>query len=423
MQHFTTPNTVNSLVENRFPRETCDGLESVVIDRRQLAQRVSQEFLKHGESRPMQFDAERFVIKIGESRSGSVVINLHNLYNEIENSPAEHHDEIITHYVKGWIAPRDIPNDYSVAQPRLGVSVQYAGVVEQFPEWVHRDLASDLCVLLVDDDGDTLAYVLEESVRKWQVSLEACIGDAIRNLKKSPWPLEQIGHMFYSRAHDSYDAARILLPEVIRQLPLKGEPVVLLPDRECLVITGSDDVDGLTQLAAMGHVRFEEASRHISAVPLILKDGAWKAFVPPEPTRATFAHLARLYDVIHHGAHTSLLREKYKAQTQDVYLAEIRVFKTADERYETFTCLPSNGPTLLPKADRVVLYDLQAGAVQVTAWADLFRVLGGEMSRVGQHPVRYHVARFPSLAERQQMGGTTQRMDAHLPTRLRMRPR
>lgn len=395
-----------------------------MIDRKQFAQRVIREFRKCGETRPMLFDAEKFAITIGEPGADNALIaNLHNIYSACNNAPVEHHEAMIAHHTKIMVKRRDTPKDYSAAQSRLGVSIKHAGEVEQIPGWVHRHLASDISMVLVDDDGDSLASVLEASCHNWKVDPEACIAQGIRNLMKLPWPLVQIGQMFRSRADDSYDAARILLQEHIRQIPVKGDPVALVPDRECLVITGSEDIDGLKQLAATGHVRFEEASRHISGVPLILRDGGWQTFDPPGEARATFEHLAKLFDAIHYGQQTSFLREQNSADGKDVFVPDIRVFKTGAERYETFACFPSNGPILLPKVDRVALCDLQTGAIQVTSWDDLSRVFAGQMAPMTLHPVRYRVARFPSAAERQEMGGTIQEMNAHPTFRSRMRPR
>lgn len=394
------------------------------MDPGQLAQRVIQGLRNGGEIRPMHFDEKQFSILIGEVGSDSAVIaNLQHVYHDCENSPIQHHEEIIARYVNGWTKERDIPKDYAVAQPRLGVSIQHSGFFERYPGWIQWDLTSELSAGLVDDDGDTLSYVPQTFLSDWRVSQEACMRDALRNLGKSAWVLEQIGHVFRSRAHDSYDAARLFFHDAFRALPLNGDPVVLVPDRDCLVVTGSDDADGLKQIAATGHVRIEEASRLISGTPLILRGKTWEEFHPPEQTRVAFAHLARLYDAINYGTQTSFLREQNEGHSNNLLVAEVQVFKTGPDRYETFTCLPSVGQTLLPKADQVVLYDLQMETTQVTPWANLFRVLGSKMIPAQQHPVRYRVESFPSPAERLEMGGTPQRMEANPPLRLRPRLR
>ena len=395
-----------------------------VMDPGQLAQRVIQGLRNNGETRPMHFDEDKFAILIGEVGSDSAAIaNLQHIYHDCDNAPIEHHEEIIARYVNGWNKERDIPKDYPVAQPRLGVSIQHSGFFERYPGWIQWDLTSDLSAGLVDDDGDTLSYVPQALLSDWRVSREACMRDALRNLGKSAWTLEQIGHVFRSRAHDSYDAARLLFHDAFRALPLNGDPVVLVPDRDCLVVTGSDDADGLKQIAATGHVRIEEASRLISGTPLILRGNTWEEFHPPDQTRVAFAHLARLYDAINYGTQTSFLRGQNGAHGDNLLVAEVQVFKTGPDRYETFTCLPSFGQTLLPKVDQVVLYDVQMETTQMTPWANLFRVLGSKMTPAQRHPVRYRVESFPSPAERLEMGGTPQRMEADPPLRLRPRLR
>lgn len=389
----------------------------------QFAQRVIRGLRNRGETRPIYFDEGRFALVFGEKGSENVwTADLKGIYKEFENTPDERHESIISHYAKVWMKERIVPKDYAVVRPRLGVSIRDSGHFEQHPGWVHWNLTSELSVSLVDDVGPALYDIAETSLSDWQVDKDACRQDALGNLRKSAWYLEKIGHVFRSRSNDSYDAARILFHEVIRTLPLKGAPVVLVPDRDCLVIAGADDVEGLSQLAATGHVRIEEGVRLISGTPWILRGSNWEEFESPDQTRAAFAHLTRLFDAINYGKQTRFLREQGEHR-DDVFVADVEVFKTGPDRYETFSCLPSVGQTLLPRVDNVVLYDQQAETSQVTPWDDLFRVLVGRMLPVQRHPVRYRVESFPTLTERQRMGGTPRRLGESLASRLRSRPR
>jgi hypothetical protein len=386
-----------------------------VIDPGQFGQRIMQALRSRGETRPLHFDEERFSILIGEVGSNSVLlVSLRDVCSDCEKVAAEHQEQVIARYIKVWGKGLNAPKDYALAQPRLGVSLRHSGFFERHPWLIHRELTNELSVALVDDDGDALYDLRETSLADWQVTLDVCMADALRNLAKSPWILEQVGHIWRSCALDSYDAARILLHPAIGQLEVKGSPVVLVPDRDCLVVTGSDDIDGLRQIAATGHVRIEEASRLISGTPLVLRGSTWEEFEPPAQARAAFAHLSRVYDELNYREQTSFLRAQSAGPSSTLFVAEVQVFQTGPDKHETFTCLPSIGPTLLPKADWVALYDVEADTIQTTSWADLFRVLIRRMSPVQRHPVRYRLETFPSLEERQKMGGTPRPVQANL---------
>jgi hypothetical protein len=52
---------------------------------------------------------------------------------------------------------------------------------------------------------------------------------------------------------DNYDPARLLLLDKIRQPKIKGDPVILIPNRDSLLLTGSKDPKGLLGWVQSAH--------------------------------------------------------------------------------------------------------------------------------------------------------------------------
>jgi uncharacterized protein YtpQ (UPF0354 family) len=78
---------------------------------------------------------------------------------------------------------------------------------------------------------------------------------------------------------DHYDAARILLPDLAWQLTLTGNPVAIIPTRDCLVITGEDDETGQALMLALAQQAVEGTTRHLTGEMFRLEDSQWKVWL------------------------------------------------------------------------------------------------------------------------------------------------
>ena len=83
-----------------------------------------------------------------------------------------------------------------------------------------------------------------------------------------------------SATGDSYDSSRLLLTDVIRQFRLKGDPIAIIPNRENLIVVGSEDVDGLAGMVKMVDKALKEP-RPISGIALRLDGDEWTPWLPP----------------------------------------------------------------------------------------------------------------------------------------------
>ena len=73
--------------------------------------------------------------------------------------------------------------------------------------------------------------------------------------------------------HHDYDNSRILIPEVFGPLHLDDDPVVCLPNRNSLLVTGSENHAGIQAMRRHGEEIVRTKPRPMNPAPLILKDG------------------------------------------------------------------------------------------------------------------------------------------------------
>jgi hypothetical protein len=85
---------------------------------------------------------------------------------------------------------------------------------------------------------------------------------------------------------DNLDGSRMLLPGILQELRIQGNPVVLLPNRNTLLVVGSEDPEGLRWAVKAALLRLDDDGCPMSACPLKLANYHW------EPFRVPLAHPA-----------------------------------------------------------------------------------------------------------------------------------
>src|SRR5436853_346163 len=93
--------------------------------------------------------------------------------------------------------------------------------------------------------------------------------------------------VYISATGDNYDASRLMMLDLVRKMPVRGDYIAMVPNRDTLVITGSDDAARNRRRAAI------EAGRRITGRP-----SARRQWLRPGPRNcgrphATPRHLSR----------------------------------------------------------------------------------------------------------------------------------
>jgi hypothetical protein len=81
---------------------------------------------------------------------------------------------------------------------------------------------------------------------------------------------------FRSAWRDGLDGSRILLPGILRRLPVQGDPVAVLAGHEALLVTGDRDPEGLKWALETALARLDGDPDAMAATPLRCRNGAWE---------------------------------------------------------------------------------------------------------------------------------------------------
>jgi uncharacterized protein YtpQ (UPF0354 family) len=407
----------------------------------QFAQAVIAALQAQGMKGEIEYVRSEFELRIdsGDPRT-SLRMNLGNAYHEYQNAPQGSQQTVIAKYVyinlkivKDGV---QLPCDYATAKPRLGLSVWSAATLDLLRctaelddydpnavRYVHRPLTDGLYVALAYDGGEYLRHLLERDVQKLSETPEVAMRDATANLLRKCALIDQIGSVFCFQTGDSYDSARIVLVEKLRQLPVNGHPVALVPDRDSLIIAGSADVDGLAQMAEMGLECFQTRSRLISGRPVILQEGRWIRFTPPEQVGEKFAQLSNSYDRLFYLQQTDVLRRLSEKRGDSAMVANVISIPVGSSNEFTTAATWVRGiPSLLPKVEMIAFMDALTGRPAIAAWDDVMRVVSHLMQPTRDIPPRYRVESYPTTAEMEAMGAQTIQ-PSHLTPRQPFRPR
>lgn len=387
-----------------------------------FARRFMQEIRRRGESRPLHFDAEQFAVRVGDDPAApEQICYLQNAFIECERTDSGPRAEIIGRYAAN--ANRsEVPEDYSQARARLRVVLKDRTYPEsqalrnraEFPDRKSRadnplayvPVAPDLIACLVDDDVSSIQFITHDLLARWGVSLERAFADARARMRETlAWAPTQVGSLFLSEAGDTYDAARLLFEDEIRRLPLRGRPVALVPDRETLLIAGSEDLEALEHMAQTALECLKERDRPVSGRPVVLGDDGWGPFSPPASIALPFDNLVRLFDAQYYAEQKETLDALNEHTGEDIFVASSRLREREESgRFVSWTTWSRGVVALLPEVDEVGFYDADSQEARMADWSAVRRVLGQRMQATEHCPARWRVDSFPSRDELMAMG-------------------
>jgi hypothetical protein len=247
-----------------------------------------------GERAAVRYEPEHF--RLCREGEGKAVMNLANAYAEYCAAPREGRRVIFRNAVRAWFSGRKgVPQEYEDARHDLLPDVRSRAYYELAAlrasreeegaafDWPFRVLAGSLSVGLVYDLPEAMVQVQRHHLDAWQVGFDEAFGAALENLRRvSGQRLEPAGEgVWASPWRDNYDPSRVFLIDLVRGADVAGDPVVMVPNRDNLLLAGAEDEDGLGRLAAMA----EEAYGHPRSVSGMAT--AWTRTTPGCPSCRT----------------------------------------------------------------------------------------------------------------------------------------
>lgn len=389
-----------------------------------FADHVRTKLIAAGERRPIRYDRSAFALRIGaaDKPDQQTVAWLGNLFASFAQlSTAAEQDAALVRIVASILegnAP--LPLSFVDAAPRLRPLVRSTADLgmwrlqsrvdghEESVVLPHRHLTPQLVAWLAIDREETITWVMASQLAAWGVTFDDAFEKALSNLRhleEKPFVEFEPG-LYRSDWGDRYDASRLLLPELLAGLPLKGAPVAMVPNRDVLLVTGADDEEGLRAMARFGQGVLGQP-RPLSAATLALDGGAWRAFTPDPslPGQTGLAELQEVWAGVDYAGQKTLLDALHMKSGEDIFVAThaSRRDREAGRFVGSFAVWTEGVDTLLPKAQSLAFVELPCRRLTEVAWDKAMPVVADLMEPTDLSPVRWRVRRFPDEVQLEQL--------------------
>jgi uncharacterized protein YtpQ (UPF0354 family) len=359
-----------------------------------------------GDTRSWAYDKSqnRLVPTTSGNGEGFNFINLPNMYREyLQARPAERKD-VLKRQTGGMIR-HAMPALFADARARLrpvirsaterGVTyLQTQGSSSRF-DIAFRPLCENLEIGVAYDGDLNIMRLTQAKLREWNTTFDEAYDIALDNLRgesSKPFVALRDG-VLASQFGDHYDAARLLLPDLLHRQNISGAPVVMAPNRTVLLLTGDRNTAGL---ATMVQIAEEALAQPRALPPLMLRwDGTvWQRFVPaelePKLSELRFNELAGDYH-----DQQKLLNDMHSRTGLDIFVAQYTVVKRHAGGIFSLCVWTQGVHALLPATDTVVLFRQEPKQTAYVPWSELVKECGHLLKPTDDLPVRYEVTAFP----------------------------
>jgi len=388
-----------------------------------FARLLSDAIREAGETVAIRYDAEEFRLVVeGEDKR---FFSLVNIYREYCALPSAKRRQALSHFVRSWFANRkEIPANFEDVGPDLLPAVRNRCSFEMtrlkaeldglsFLEWPHRVVADHLTVSLVYDLPEAIVQVQQRHLSDWGRSFEEALDAACDNLRKishHQWNNPCPG-VWLSPWQDNHDASRLVLADVLQVHPVQGAYVAMIPNRDTLIVTGSEDDAGLAHMAVLAE-KAQDHARPITGLAFLLDNGTWLPWLPDanHPVHDQF-HLLQLQSFGRdYAAQKDLLDAFHEKTRQNIWVASYSAVKNDETGKSHSYCVWSQGvDTLLPKVDQVYFFvpkgEEEGSVVARASWDRVQQLVGHLMEPQGVYPVRYRAKQFPTEEQLGLIGG------------------
>jgi hypothetical protein len=368
---------------------------------------------------PLTYDAHQFLLL----RSDGGFINLANIYLEYCQAPRNDRPALLQRFIRGSLASKqfELPEDFEDIHPDLLPVIRSRFQIEAVRLQarlkgsdkvnIPQQLIGDhLALSLVYDLPHAMRSIGQQELDQWNVTFYEAVEAAKHNLEQmNNFAVASLDdRVFATATNDNYDASRLLLVDVIRTFPVRGQPVAMVPNRDTLLVAGQDDPEGLLLLATLAEEAYQKP-RPISGVTLTLVDDEWQSWLP-DPSCPAYNRLHELRLRSIGGEYTDqkeLLEQIHSAQGEDVFVSSFSGVQDSKTGHTSSYCVwPRGVPTLLPETEQVFLMGGDPKTPELLAqasWDRVQQVVGHLLHAQDCYPPRYLVSDFPSDREIQQL--------------------
>lgn len=376
-----------------------------------------------GDPREARYSSEKFQIRFFDQGHDAGVANLRNFYDEHCRVPRNERARHLKHVVRGLLTYlKEVPTDFDDARPDLRPIVRARSYFEFLrlqsqieghpsPDIPFHDVGEHLSAALVYDLPESMQSINREQLEAWSLNYFEAQEVARQNLAETDFAVASVSDRVYvSATGDNYDASRLLLTDLIERLDVEGRPVAVVPNRDTLLITGSEDEQGLAIVADLVEQALR-SPRPMSGIPMILEEGEWRTWMVDagHPQYAKFKLLELKSLGGEYAEQKELLEALHQRQGTDLFVATFSAVEKPNGDVFSY-CLWTHGvEALLPRTQNIFLHgpgaDLPGKASMCGgSWERVAEIVGDLLEPLEMYPPRYHVRGFPTPQQLEAIG-------------------
>jgi uncharacterized protein YtpQ (UPF0354 family) len=154
---------------------------------------------------------------------------------------------------------------------------------KELPEMIYEEFNSDLVIVYAIDRPSNIKYLISENLPDLGIDRSELKTLACENLRRLLPKIERHGAngLFTIAAGGTYEASLLLLDLIWTdgQMDVKGDIVVAVPTRDLLLVTGSDDPNGLIKMDQMIAQAIARDLYTLTPKRFVYRNGAFSEFI------------------------------------------------------------------------------------------------------------------------------------------------
>ncbi|MES2352170.1 MAG: hypothetical protein V4641_31770 [Pseudomonadota bacterium] len=380
-----------------------------------FARLAMQAIADSGRAGPLSFDADEFRL-VGGSGSAEI-FNLHNAYRDYCAADRKRRPDVLAHYIRSMQAP-ELPATFAEARDGLRpvlrgrAMIEYMrlaqvgqGGAQSFMDGA-APFSADSVLMLAYDSAHSIQTLSASALVDWGVSFDVALAAALDNLRDMTVAnfVPAAPGVLVAAWDDSYEASRILLADMFFRLEVGGDPIVMMPTRNRLLVASSNNSAALLAMLALSRGYASDEGRVISALMYRFEQGKAVEYLPADAeVRGQLEQLKKIYLADDYASQKQLLDKAYERDAIDVFVATCQlVQKTDTGRLISYGVWTEGVDTLLPQVDLVALVrpdddsETGEGSPKLVAWDDLRASIHELAHSEEGYPARYRLKNFPS---------------------------
>lgn len=135
-------------------------------------------------------------------------------------------------------------------------------------EGVYKKYNDQLIIVYAEDTKNSIKYLTHDDLKDLQINSDSLQTIAVRNLDRLLTSIQKKGNngVYMIVAGGDYEASIILLSDILNKnnFEVKGDLVIAIPNRDMLLVTGSNDEEGIQKIIGLATKTYQTGNYPVS---------------------------------------------------------------------------------------------------------------------------------------------------------------